>query len=159
VPLVPEVISRLCGTVPTEMRHSGDIVQACPGGGPVIPNQSLAVQRLEREIRTQEFRFSLLLFLFFLLLFNECLIQNCFFLLPLVPPARLTPAFILFHPSLTSYYIDHFCLVFARFRVTGTCLGTNALDKTPPTCASGKKKNTSLCTLSPALLRDATYHK
>ena len=39
------------------MRHSRDIVQACPGGGPVIPNQSLAEQRLERKIRTQEFRF------------------------------------------------------------------------------------------------------
>lgn len=34
-----------------------DIVQPCPGGGPVIPNQSLAVQCLEWKIRTQKYTF------------------------------------------------------------------------------------------------------
>lgn len=95
MPLVPDVISRLCSTVPTEMRHSEDIVQACPGGGPVIPNHSLAPRRSERKIRTQEFSLSLSLF------FNECLIQN---ILPYVPAACLTPAFISSSPP--SYRID-----------------------------------------------------
>lgn len=86
------------------MRHYRDIVQACPGGGPVIPNQSLAVQRLERKIRTQESRF------FFLFFFQWMLNSKTVF--PLIPSASFTSAFILFNSYLPSYYIDHFYVVY-----------------------------------------------
>ena len=85
------------------MRHSRDIVQACPGGGPVIPNQSLAVQCLERKIRTQKFRF----FLFF---FNECLSQNSFF--SLLALHSLHQLSFLYYSSFPSYYVDNKDFVF-----------------------------------------------
>lgn len=105
MPLVPDVISRLCSTVPTEMRHSRDIVQACPGGGPVIPNQSLAVQRLERKIRTQEFRFFSSAAVFFFFFFNECLIQNCIFF---SPPSSSSCSFCLASHQLSFRFIHHY---------------------------------------------------
>lgn len=86
MPLVPDVINRLCCTVPVETRHCRDIVQACPGGGPVIPNQSLAVRRFERKIRTREFRF------FYLFFLNACLI----------PTKKKIPLLHIFFPSLAS---------------------------------------------------------
>lgn len=150
MPLVPDVISRLCSTVPTEMRHSRDIVQACPGGGPVIPNQSLAVQCLERKIRTQEFRFSL----FFPLLFNECLIQNSFFL----------PLLLLLASHQLSFYFVHLYLYiiliistlsfvsldgFICFCAMKVLFGVNVPERS--------QGNISLCSPSAALWRESTY--
>lgn len=150
VPLVPDVISRLCSTVPTEMRHYRDIVQACPGGGPVIPNQSLAVQRLERKIRTQESRF------FFSSFFNECLIQKLF-----------SPSFLLLPSHQLSFCLIHHYLHiiliistlstvphdgFIRLCVMQTFLGANAPDTNTYT-----RKN--MISFSCFVERYATYYK
>ena len=102
------------------MRHSRDIVQACPGGGPVIPNQSLAEQRLERKIRTQEFRF-FSSYAFFFFFFNECLIKTVFYFpththththTPPVPSASLHISFhsILFIITFILYWSSLPCL-------------------------------------------------
>lgn len=152
MPLVPDVISCLCSTVPTEMRHSRDIVQACPGGGPVIPNQSLAVQCLERKIRTQKFRFS---FFFF---FNECLIQNCVFP-PFLLPDSHEPSFYFVHLYLHIILIIYtLSLVsldgFISFHVTQIFLGTNVFDRESSACTGG---NMSVCTF-PAMMRNAVYY-
>lgn len=148
MPLVPDVISRLCSTVPTEMRHSRDIVQACPGGGPVIPNQSLAEQRLERKIRTQEFRFRS----FFQWMLNSKTAP------PHTPPAVasacFTSALIPFYSSLPSHYIDHFYLVshVSRRFYTPLC-GADIFSswQTPPHAPQ------KIWSLSPALLSEMQH--
>lgn len=149
MPLVPDVISRLCSSVPTEMRHSRDIVQACPGGGPVIPNQSLAVQCLERKIRTQEFRF---VSFFFQWMLNSKLFFSLYsFCLPQLS----------FYSSLPSYYIDHFWLVcHVSWRLYSLLCHHNIfwVRYSWQTPAHVPVKYRSLSTLSPAFLQDETYY-
>lgn len=111
------------------MRHSRDIVQACPGGGPVIPNQSLAVQRLERKIRTQEFRFCS----FFQWMLNS----------KTAPPPHPPPFLLLASHQLWFHFIHHYLHIiliistlslmshdgFIRLCVVQTFLGANVPDR------------------------------
>lgn len=112
MPLVPGVISRLRLTVPVETRHCRDIVQACPGGGPVIPNQSLAMRRSEREIKTREFRF-FFVFSLSLSLFLQCMLNPKYFFsfLALFLVLSLYSDIYTLFPSFAAHFISHSFLI------------------------------------------------